>query len=218
MNTKNDLNDLNRENLPDGNINDLKPLTDNPMKHPKRNRETTKKAIEEVGFARSIVVNGEKTILAGHGTVEACKDLGIDKVRYIQASGDEIIAIVRDDLDEEGQYRLAMFDNAAAKQAMFDGEALEKIRFKRGVSTEGIFTEAEFDKFITKEDNKQIIPEDEDEGPVGATGYFIIVECDDKNEQEVLFETLTGDGYNVVKYEGNKRGEPNGKNRSRNEE
>ena len=45
------------------------------------------KSLEEVGAARSGVIDEDSNILAGNGTFEALSAVGIDKVRVVEASG-----------------------------------------------------------------------------------------------------------------------------------
>ena len=64
-------------------------------------------SLQQVGAARSIVIDENGVILAGNGTVEAAGQIGIDRVKIIEASGDEIIAVRRSGLTDEQKKKLA---------------------------------------------------------------------------------------------------------------
>lgn len=195
----------------EGDINDLKPLADNPMRHGKRNKETTLASLKEFGFSRSIVAHqnsdGTKTILAGHGTLDASKEAGIDKVVYVPVDGDTIVVTVREGLTEEQQYRYAIVDNQAGKTATFDAEAIENIRLKRGISTEGIFSDKEIEALSKKKEEKPQFVESDD-STVGDVGFYIIVQFENEEERDHLFQELADEDLKVVKYEAEKRGGP----------
>jgi len=79
-------------------------------------------SLNQVGAARSIVIDENNVILAGNGTVEAAGQIGIERVRIIDASGDEIIAVRRSGLTDEQKKKLAYYDNRTGDEAEWDME------------------------------------------------------------------------------------------------
>ena len=79
-------------------------------------------SLQQVGAARSIVIDENGVILAGNGTVEAAGQIGIYRVRIIEASGDEIIAVRRSGLTDEQKKKLAYYDNRTGDEAQWDME------------------------------------------------------------------------------------------------
>lgn len=79
-------------------------------------------SLQQVGAARSIVIDENGVILAGNGTVEAAGQIGIDRVKIIEASGDEIIAVRRSGLTDEQKKKLAYYDNRTGDEAEWDME------------------------------------------------------------------------------------------------
>src|SRR5437868_3621944 len=73
----------------------------NARKHTPRNIGMIASALQEVGAARSIVIDEDGEILAGNGTIEAAGQVGIERVRVVDAEGDEIIAVRRSGLSQE---------------------------------------------------------------------------------------------------------------------
>ena len=128
-------------------IGQLKSDPKNTRKHNPRNIGMIVDSLHEVGAARSIVIDEDDVILAGNGTVEAAGEAGIERVRVIEADGEEIIAVRRRGLTKPQKRRLSLFDNRTAELADWDAEALLQST-KDGISLDGIFTEQEAEKLL----------------------------------------------------------------------
>lgn len=107
------------------NLTELKQDPHNFRKHNDRNVGAIKAAIQEVGTARSIVIDENDEIMAGNATVRAAQQAGVEKVRIIDAEGDEIIAVRRSGLTAWQKKRLALADNRAADLAEWDESEIE---------------------------------------------------------------------------------------------
>ncbi|MDQ3653670.1 MAG: hypothetical protein M3457_01145 [Chloroflexota bacterium] len=105
-------------------ISDLNPDKFNARRHGQRNLDLIADTLQRVGFARSIVVDEDMTILAGNGVIEAAAQIGIDRVQIVDADGETIIAVRRSGLTDEQKRRLALADNRAAELAEWDTEVL----------------------------------------------------------------------------------------------
>ena len=71
------------------------------------------RSLQELGAGRSILIDKNGNIIAGNKTQQAAKKAGIKKVRIIETTGDELVAVKRTDVDidsEQGR-ELAMLDN-----------------------------------------------------------------------------------------------------------
>ncbi len=108
-------------------IADLTPDPKNARTHPERNIRTIAKSLEEVGAARSIVIDEDNVILAGNGLVEAAGMVGIEDIRIVEASGNEIIAVRRTGLTKKQKKRLAVLDNRAGELAEWNPEVLAEL-------------------------------------------------------------------------------------------
>jgi DNA modification methylase len=111
-------------------ITHLKDLTSDPRnarKHSPRNVGLIERSLNEVGAARSIVVDEDGVVLAGNATIEAAAQAGIERVRVIEADGNEIIAVQRRGLTDEQKTRLALFDNRTAELADWDASVLAEL-------------------------------------------------------------------------------------------
>lgn len=107
-------------------LRDLTPDPHNVREHTPANVGTLEEALKDVGAARSIVIDEDGVVLAGNATIEAAGNAGIERVRVVEADGNEIIAVRRTNLTPEQKTRLALYDNRTAELARWDYEALSK--------------------------------------------------------------------------------------------
>tara|TARA_Y100001951_G_scaffold61877_1_gene49399 strand:+ start:457 stop:957 length:501 start_codon:yes stop_codon:yes gene_type:complete len=108
-------------------LEDLKQDPVNARKHNPRNVNMIVNSIQELGCGRSILIDENWKILAGNATYEALVEAGINKVRVVEGSGDEIVAVQRNDLTKLEKARLSLFDNRASELAEWDTEVLETL-------------------------------------------------------------------------------------------
>lgn len=108
-------------------IGDLTHDPRNARKHNPRNVGQIVNAMHDVGAARSIVIDEDGVILAGNATIEAAAQAGIERLRIVDADGEEIIAVRRSGLTPEQKTRLALADNRAAELAEWDTDVLAEL-------------------------------------------------------------------------------------------
>ena len=125
-------------------IADLKPDHRNARQRTARSGDMIGRSLQEVGAARSIVIDENNVILAGNGTVEAAGQVGIERVRVVEADGEEIIAVRRSGLSAEQKRRLAYFDNRTGELAEWDVEQIAE-DLADGFDLEGVFYPKEVD-------------------------------------------------------------------------
>jgi ParB-like chromosome segregation protein Spo0J len=107
-------------------IKDLVSDPSNRRAHNPRNIGMVVDALHEVGAARSIVIDEDNVILAGNGVTEAAAQAGITKLRVIDASGDELIAVRRSGLTDAQKRSLAIYDNRTCELATWNIEQLQR--------------------------------------------------------------------------------------------
>jgi DNA modification methylase len=100
----------------------------NRRKHNARNLAMVAESLAAVGAARSIVIDEDNVILAGNGVTSAAAAAGIERVRVIEADGDELVAVRRRNLTPEQKRALAMYDNRAGELAEWHVEQLSADR------------------------------------------------------------------------------------------
>lgn len=110
-------------------IKDLKFDDKNFNKHTEFGMSLLEKSLRENGAGRSILLDKDNNIIAGNGIIEAAGSVGMEKVKVIETTGDEIVAVKRTDISlnsEQGQ-QMALADNATAKANLeWDTELLQE--------------------------------------------------------------------------------------------
>ena len=105
-------------------LRDLTPDPVNRRQHNPRNVGMIVDAINAVGAARSIVIDENNVVLAGNATIDAAAEAGIDRVRIVDATGTEIVAVRRSGLTAEQKRMLAIADNRAGELATWNLDQL----------------------------------------------------------------------------------------------
>jgi hypothetical protein len=115
-------------------IKDLKSDHKNARRRTDRSASLIAESLKRYGAARSIVIDEDGRILAGNGTVEGAKKAGIDKLRIIEAEGDELIAVRRTGLTDEQKIGLAIADNRTSDLSEWDTLMLEQLSETHDIS------------------------------------------------------------------------------------
>jgi hypothetical protein len=111
-------------------ITHIKDLTHDPKnarRHTPRNVGMLEQALNEVGAARSIVVDEDGVVLAGNATIDAAVQAGITRVQVVEADGNTIIAVRRTGLTDEQKVKLALYDNRVAELAEWEPGVLAEL-------------------------------------------------------------------------------------------
>ena len=119
-------------------ISDLKFDDKNFNKHTQAGMGLLEKSLKEFGAGRSILIDKDNNIIAGNGIIEAAGQAGFEKVKIVETTGDEIVAVKRTDVSLNSQMgrEMALADNATAAadlewneeflNEMFEPEELNK--------------------------------------------------------------------------------------------
>ena len=94
--------------------NALKPWANNARTHSKKQLRQIADSIEEFGFTNPVLIDQDYTILAGHGRVEAAKQLKMETVPCLR----------QDQMTEEQKRAYVLADNKLAENAGWDEELL----------------------------------------------------------------------------------------------
>lgn len=109
-------------------LNELKFDDKNFNKHTEFGMSLLEKSLRQNGAGRSILLDKDNNIIAGNGVVEAAGQIGLDNVKIVETTGDQIIAVKRTDisLNSKKGREMALADNATAKADIdWDKEALQ---------------------------------------------------------------------------------------------
>jgi ParB-like chromosome segregation protein Spo0J len=121
----------------------------NARQHNERNITMIADGLSEVGAGRSILIDGKGEIIAGNGVVEAAAQAGITKVRVIETTGDEIVAVMRKDLVGRKKTRAALLDNRAQETSKWDTDVIKEIAEDDNELLRGLWSKEEVDALIS---------------------------------------------------------------------
>lgn len=115
-------------------ISELRQDPNNARRHNPRNIGTIGESLQQVGAARSIVIDEHGVVLAGNGTIEAAAEVGITRVRVVETDGNTLIAVRRRGLSDAQKMKLALFDNRTNELSDFNfGTLQEQLRALDGM-------------------------------------------------------------------------------------
>lgn len=124
----------------------------NPRRRTPRSADRIAHSLQTLGAGRSILIDEAGQIIAGNGVVEAAGQVGIEKVRVIEADGDEIIAVRRTNLTPEQKVQLAIADNRASELSEWDDDVLAALN-DEGIELGDWFRPDELDALLSKGDD-----------------------------------------------------------------
>ena len=160
-------------------IGDLTPDARNARRHNARNIGLLVDSLQEVGAARSIVIDEDGRILAGNGTVEAAAEAGITRVQVVDADGETIVAVRRRGLTEEQKRRLALLDNRTAELAEWDAPVLEALR-DEGLKLDDLFSDDELAGLLDAETIPDVEFRSYDESVANEVEYITCPKCGER--------------------------------------
>lgn len=181
-------------------IDELKFDDKNFNKHTEYGMSLLEKSLRENGAGRSILIDKDNNIIAGNGIVEAAGSVGLENVKIIETTGDEIVAVKRTDLEldsKEGR-EMALADNATANADLsWDEDTIKEQTEKWDFDTSDWGMNFNFDKDIEVEEDEA--PEaNENEPAKSKLGevYYLgnhRLMCGDSTDEKCV-QTLIGGG------------------------
>ena len=114
----------------------LIPYENNAKKHSQKQLDKLSQSISEFGFIAPVLIDGDNNIIAGHGRVEAAKQIGLDKVPCVRVEGltdkqRRAYILADNKLSEFGEWDIEMVH--AELDALFDADLgefnLESLEF-----------------------------------------------------------------------------------------
>ena len=130
---------------------DLQPDQNNANRGTERGRYMLEQSIRKLGAGRSILLDKNGRIIAGNKTAETAADIGLEDVVIVRTSGDQIVAVLREDLDLDdptGKAReLAYVDNRTGQVSLdFDPDVM-KADLEMGLDLSDWWQPGELDLF-----------------------------------------------------------------------
>lgn len=155
----------------------LKPYVNNAKLHPAEQVEQIKKSIEEFGFDDPIAIWGDGTVIEGHGRLIAATEMGLEEVPVIRL----------DHLTDEQRRAYTLVHNKLTMNSGFDADMLSLELEDISELDMGMFGFAEPDDGDEPADSRE-------SSFVYHEQYGVIVICENEQEQEEVYERLTGEG------------------------
>lgn len=156
-------------------------------------------SFSEVGAGRSILIDKNGNIIAGNKSQKAAMAAGIKRVRVVEATGDELIAVKRTDVDinsEKGR-KMALLDNLTTQvNLLWDETELRAVGENIpdfnvgdfGLDLENLPTTT-WPNSPTDTEPKEPSEHDDISGQVQSL-YQIAIDCEDESEQERIYNEL----------------------------
>lgn len=138
-------------------ISDLKFDDKNFNKHTEYGMSLLEKSLRELGAGRSILIDKDENIIAGNGIVEAAVSVGLENVKIIETTGDEIVAVKRTDMtiDSKEGREMALADNATANADLsWDEDNIKEQTEKWDFDTSDWGMDFDFDKDAEVEEDE----------------------------------------------------------------
>lgn len=165
------------------NIEDLIPYINNSRTHDDKQIGQIAASIKEFGFTNPILIDDNNGIIAGHGRLMAAQKLDMVKVPCIRLTG----------LTDAQRRAYVIADNKLALNAGWDFEILQ-------LEIETL-KDDNFDITLLGFDIKELtdifdpVMENEPDKDNADKPLSVVIDCDDKNEQEKIFNELESKGY-----------------------
>jgi len=156
-------------------LGDLRQDPKNARKHSARGFGMLVDTIQEVGAARSGVCDEDGVILAGNLTWEAMAEAGINKVKIVDAEGDEWVVVRRKGLSNKQKVKLAVGDNRIGELSEWDVDVLEGLDIDLG----DMWFDSELAEIGLVDPADVVFPE-YDESIAGEVEYIECPECGHK--------------------------------------
>lgn len=155
-------------------IDSISPYPNNAKLHPAEQIEQIKNSIEKFGFKDPIAIWKDNVIIEGHGRLIAALELGIKEVPIIRL----------DDLSDQDRRAYMLVHNQLTMNTGFDFELLNMELDDIEMNMEQFGFDIEAD--VVENDAKEVAYKE---------NISVVIDCENENEAERIFNTLTEEGY-----------------------
>lgn len=168
-------------------INELTQDQHNFNKGTAKGKKLMDKSLKELGAGRSILIDKNGNIIAGNKTQKAAIEAGIKKVRIIETTGDELVAVKRTDIDIDSKKgrELALADNVASRVNLSWDE----------VELANAAAEYDLQLDVWKPEEQEVEISTLDISDKLQSFHQVVVICKDENEMNIISEQLKQEGY-----------------------
>lgn len=184
-------------------IDELKFDDKNFNKHTEYGMSLLEKSLRENGAGRSILIDKDNNIIAGNGIVESAGQIGLDKVKVVETTGDEIIAVKRTDisLNSKQGRKMALADNSTAKADLeWDEENLKSEFDEEELKDWGVDLDWQEETEVTEDEAPEVNesePADSELGKVYHLGNHRLM-CGDSTDAGSVEILMDGQKVDMV--------------------
>lgn len=165
-------------------VDSLNAYDNNSRKHSESQIKRIEASITEFGFTNPILINKDLIILAGHGRVEAAKNLGIK----------EVPTLCLEYLSKKQQRAYIIADNKLAELSYWDEDIL-KMELEDLYNNDFDLAILGFDTFDFGNEETTSKAEKNKKELIYKETLQVIVECSSEMEQEKVYNMLSQEGY-----------------------
>jgi len=169
---------------------DLIPDPKNARRRTAASANLIQESLKRYGTARSVVIDENNMLIAGHGTVEAAKALGISKVKVIDTQGDELIAVRRTGWTENEKVGANLADNRTSDLSDWDAEMLQSLADDYDVKP--WFSQDDINELLGEPDVDDLA---DDQTDSLSENFQILLTFDNEVEQAAALDTLLNQGF-----------------------
>lgn len=104
----------------------LQPDKRNARRHSPRGVGMIETSLQKRGFGRSVLISADNKIIAGHATIEAAGNVGIEDMVVVPSDGTKVVAVQRTDIvsGTEAFHGLGLDDNRSGEFSDWEPEPL----------------------------------------------------------------------------------------------
>lgn len=170
----------------------------NANRHTDESLTAVQLSVARLGAGRSIVADASGTVVAGEATLKAAQACGL-KLREVRTNGDELVVVVREDLqfDDPRRTALAIADNQTAKLSGFDEatltEQLRGLGTDQALLTATGFADADLIRLLNPEAAGGA-SSSEASSESQLPQFYVTVVCRDESHRQEILEKLLADG------------------------
>lgn len=166
------------------NIENLNPYVNNSRTHDKEQIKQIAESISEFGFTNPILIDENRMVIAGHGRLEASKLLNMESVPTITLH----------DLTDLQKKAYIIADNKLALNAGWDYEILKEEVLSLGNEFDLEILGFDDQELANILDNLELIDPELEEQEYKEI-YNIVVNCENEQHQEKVYNELLEKGY-----------------------
>lgn len=170
---------------------DLIPDKKNARKRTSQSAHLIQESLKRYGTARSVVIDENNMLIAGHGTVEAAKALGISKVKVVESDGDELIAVRRSGWTDAEKVGANLADNRTSDLSEWDAEMLQDLAADHDISP--WFSTDDINELLGQSEDLDDLADDQSD--MLSDNFQILLTFTNEVEQAAALDTLTSQGF-----------------------